>query len=105
MKEKQSMFHSHLIRLRTNNSRFILRVFIKIIIISGVLFSILSGIATADNKFPQEEMLLQHETMRGDFDEMIQHRRIRALVTYSKTFYFLDRGFCAVTRDGAGVSR
>ena len=86
------MFHSHLIRLRTNNSRFILRVFIKIITISGVLFSILSGIATADNKFPQEEMLLQHETMRGDFDEMIQHRRIRALVTYSKTFYFLDRG-------------
>ena len=30
--------------------------------------------------------------MLGDFDEMVQHRRIRALVTYSKTFYFLDRG-------------
>jgi membrane-bound lytic murein transglycosylase MltF len=30
--------------------------------------------------------------MIGDFDEMVQHRRIRALVTYSKTFYFLDRG-------------
>ncbi len=30
--------------------------------------------------------------MVGDFDEMVQYRRIRVLVTYSKTFYFLDRG-------------
>ena len=27
-----------------------------------------------------------------DFDEMVQNRMIRALVVYSKTFFFLDRG-------------
>lgn len=86
------MFHPHSIRLRTNNSRFILPVFIKITIIAGILFSILSGVATADKKSPQEEMVFQQKTMLGDFDEMVQHRTIRALVIYSKTFYFLDRG-------------
>jgi membrane-bound lytic murein transglycosylase MltF len=28
----------------------------------------------------------------GDFDAMVKDRRIRVLVAYSKTFYFLDRG-------------
>jgi membrane-bound lytic murein transglycosylase MltF len=34
------------------------------------------------------------ETARwtGDFDKMIARRRIRVLLVYSKTFYFLDRG-------------
>ena len=75
------MFHSHPIRF-----------FIKIAAITGILFSFLSGIVTADRKSPQEEILLQHKTVLGDFDEMVQHRTIRALVVYSKTFYFLDRG-------------
>jgi membrane-bound lytic murein transglycosylase MltF len=86
------MFHSHSIRLRTNNSRFILPVFIKIVTIAGILFSILSGVAIADKKSQQEEMFFQQKTMLGDFDEMVQHGTIRALVVYSKTFYFLDRG-------------
>ena len=86
------MFRSHSIRLRTNNSRFILPVFIKIATIASILFSIIPGIATADKKIPQEEILFQHKTMIGDFDEMVRHRTIRALVPYSKTFYFLDRG-------------
>ena len=29
---------------------------------------------------------------RGDLDQMIKRRRVRVLVVYSKTFYFLDRG-------------
>ncbi|MBW2220437.1 MAG: lytic transglycosylase F [Deltaproteobacteria bacterium] len=37
-------------------------------------------------------MLFQQKTVTGDFDEMVQHLTIRALVVYSKTFYFLDRG-------------
>jgi membrane-bound lytic murein transglycosylase MltF len=86
------MFHSHSIRLRTNNSRFILPVFIKIVTIAGILFSILSGVAIADKKSQQEEMFFQQKTMLGNFDEMVQHGTIRALVVYSKTFYFLDRG-------------
>ncbi|WDP86975.1 MAG: lytic transglycosylase F [Desulfobacter sp.] len=28
----------------------------------------------------------------GDFDQLVDHRVIRALVPYSKTFYFLDKG-------------
>jgi membrane-bound lytic murein transglycosylase MltF len=56
------------------------------------LFSILSGVAIADKKSQQEEMFFQQKTMLGDFDEMVQHGTIRALVVYSKTFYFLDRG-------------
>jgi len=86
------MFHSHPIRLRTNNSRFILPVFIKIATIAGILFSILSGVAIADKKSPQEEIFFQQKTMLGDFDEMVKIRKIRALVAYSKTFYFLDQG-------------
>jgi len=57
-----------------------------------MLLSILSGVATADKKTQREEILFQHKTMQGDFDEMVQLRTIRALVTYSKTFYFFDRG-------------
>jgi membrane-bound lytic murein transglycosylase MltF len=56
------------------------------------LFSILSGVAIADKKSQQEEIFFQQKTMLGDFDEMVQHGTIRALVVYSKTFYFLDRG-------------
>ena len=86
------MFYFHSIRLRTNISRFILPVFIKIVTIAGILFPILSGAVTADNKFPQEEILFQQKAMLVDFDEMVQHRKIPALVAYSKTFFFLDRG-------------
>jgi membrane-bound lytic murein transglycosylase MltF len=30
-------------------------------------------------------------TWTGDFDEMVERRQVRALVPYSRTFYFLDR--------------
>ena len=40
----------------------------------------------------QEESLLLIEKWQGDFDGMTKRREIRALVAYSKTFYFLDHG-------------
>ena len=86
------MFYFHLIRLRTNSRNFIVPILIKIVILTGILFSTIPEIATADKKTPREEIIFQHKTMQDDFDEMIQLRTIRALVTYSKTFYFLDRG-------------
>jgi len=86
------MFYFYLIRLRTNSPNFIVPILIKIAILTGILFSIITGIATAENKNPQQGIPLQYKKMIGDFDEIVQHRRIRALVTYSKTFYFLDRG-------------
>ena len=86
------MFYFYLIRLRTNSPNFIVPILIKITILTAILFSIIAGIATADNKNLQQGIPLKYKKMIGDFDEMVQHRRIRALVTYSKTFYFLDRG-------------
>ena len=86
------MFYFYPIRLRTNNPNFILPIFIKIVTLTVILFSIIPGIAKADKKTPQEEILFQHKTMLGDFDEMVQLLTIRALVAYSKTFYFIDRG-------------
>ena len=85
------MFHFYPIRLRTDSPKFILSVFIKIVTTTGILLSILSGIAAADKKSPQKEILFQHKRVLGDFDKMVQHHTIRALVVYSKTFYFLDR--------------
>ena len=38
------------------------------------------------------EALLEREPWIGDFNKIVEKRRIRVLVTYSKTFYFLDRG-------------
>jgi membrane-bound lytic murein transglycosylase MltF len=41
-----------------------------------------------------DDELLAHveKPWKGDLDQMIKRRRIRVLVVYSKTFYFLDRG-------------
>jgi len=86
------MFYFHPIRLETKNPNFIVPIFIKIVALTSILVTMLSGIATADKKTPREEILFQHKTMLGDFDEMVQLRTIRALVAYSKTFYFIDRG-------------
>ncbi|MDH3574269.1 MAG: lytic transglycosylase F [Desulfobacteraceae bacterium] len=86
------MFYFHPIRLGTNNPNFIVPMLIKIVTLTSILVTMLSGIATADKKTPREEIIFQHKTMLGDFDEMVQLRTIRALVVYSKTFYFIDRG-------------
>lgn len=86
------MFHFHVMRLRVNSPIFDVATPIKLLLIAGILLSIISGIAKADQKNPELKILLHSNRMLGDFDEMGQYRRIRALVTYSKTFYFLDRG-------------
>ena len=86
------MLYFNPIRLRTNHPNFIVPMLIKILTFTVILFSVIPGIATADKKTPGQGIPLQYKKMVGDFDEMVQHRRIRALVTYSKTFYFLDRG-------------
>jgi membrane-bound lytic murein transglycosylase MltF len=43
---------------------------------------------------PRPALALSHveQPWRGDLDGMIERRMIRALVVYSKTFYFIDRG-------------
>jgi hypothetical protein len=37
-----------------------------------------------------ESLLKLDQNWTGDFDQMVERHRIRALVPYSKTFYFLD---------------
>jgi len=92
LKGKLSVFRFYPIRLRTGSRGFIRPVFIKIAFITALLTSTFLGVSAADKKSSQNETLLQHQKMLGDFDEMVQIRTIRALVVYSKTFYFLDRG-------------
>jgi membrane-bound lytic murein transglycosylase MltF len=86
------MFYFHQIRLKENSPHFIVLTIIKILILTVILLSIIPGISIADKKNPKQGIPLKYKKMVGDFDEMVQHRRIRALVTYSKTFYFLDQG-------------
>ena len=38
----------------------------------------------------EKALLKGRQNWTGDFDEMVERHRIRALVPYSKTFYFLD---------------
>ena len=80
------------LRSTTSRAGSILTFFTKIAPLMGILFLLSTVISAADDKSPQAEKLTQIQTRTGDFDEMVKLHTIRALVTYSKTFYFLDRG-------------
>ena len=49
-----------------------------------------AGLAAADERVRLHEMLGLNEKWTGDFDGMVGRRKIRALVTFNKMFYFLD---------------
>jgi hypothetical protein len=51
-----------------------------------------SVVLCAESDSGSKKALLKNEPWIGDFDKMTERRQIRVLVTYSKTFYFLDRG-------------
>ena len=38
------------------------------------------------------QLSLENKPWKGDFDSMLAHRRIRVLVPYSRTLYFVDKG-------------
>jgi len=48
--------------------------------------------SAAETKSASEDAQLENKPWFGDFDKMVKVRLIRVLVTFSKTFYFLDRG-------------
>jgi membrane-bound lytic murein transglycosylase MltF len=52
----------------------------------------LTAVGIRAQAIPQGGLSALNERRLGDFDEMARKRRIRVLVVYSKTFYFLDRG-------------
>jgi membrane-bound lytic murein transglycosylase MltF len=58
----------------------------------AVSVAVLSIPAAAQTDSAPEESLLEIKPWIGDFDGMAERREIRALVVYSKTFYFLDQG-------------
>jgi len=58
------------------------------------LVPLLAAAAPAPRQAPEQAPALRHveRKWRGDLDGMVKRRMIRALVVYSKTFYFIDRG-------------
>ncbi|MEN8244495.1 MAG: lytic transglycosylase F [Thermodesulfobacteriota bacterium] len=48
--------------------------------------------ARASDQVPEQKPTFANEVLKGDFNAMVERRQVRALVTYSKTFYFHDKG-------------
>ena len=62
---------------------------VAVIALTALVTSIVQG---AESDADSKKALLKNEPWIGDFDKMTERRQIRVLVTFSKTFYFLDRG-------------
>ena len=45
-----------------------------------------------DNNQDETDYISMLASRKGDFSKMVENREIRALVVYSKTFYFIDQG-------------
>ncbi|MEJ2283224.1 MAG: lytic transglycosylase F [Desulfobacterales bacterium] len=65
---------------------------ILIVAVLAMTVSVNSIVLSAESESGSKKALLKNEPWIGDFDKMTEKRQIRVLVTYSKTFYFLDRG-------------
>jgi len=84
-----------MIQSQPNQWKIVLRhpmgliLLVAIISVTITLPSIVKG---AELDPASKKALLVNEPWTGDFDEMAKKRQIRVIVTYSKTFYFLDRG-------------
>ena len=64
-----------------------------VLLLSGIISA--SGIclpfsAMGDQNLGEAVKQALNKKVTGDFDKMVENRIIRALVPYSKTFYFLD---------------
>jgi len=64
---------------------------LSVLVIAAVLLCLTAAGAWAQ-PIQQKELSQLNEKWLGDFDAMAKRHRIRVLVTYSKTFFFLDRG-------------
>ena len=62
---------------------------VAVIALTALVTSIVQG---AESDADSKKALLKIEPWIGDFDKMTEKRQIRVLVTFSKTFYFFDRG-------------
>ena len=57
---------------------------------ASILLLLASGTTAAATRNVDDTIEEIYETWTGDLDGMVERHRIRALVVYSKTFYFLD---------------
>ena len=57
-----------------------------------ILILCLGLTASAAQQTQQTKYFPTNEKRLGAFNAMVERREIRALVVYSKTFYFLDKG-------------
>ena len=66
----------------------------SVLIVGAIALTVIvtSMVLGAESDSGLKKALLKNEPWTGDFDKMTEKRQIRVLVTYSKTFYFLDRG-------------
>ena len=62
------------------------------VIVFTIMALCLSATMDAAELSKQEEPFLLGEKWQGGFEGMVKRHEIRALVVYSKTFYFLDQG-------------
>jgi len=69
-----------------------LKAILAFIFILLALFLKTGSAAALDEERTFEETLKLDQKWTGDFDEMVERRIIRVLVTFSKTNYFLDMG-------------
>ena len=84
-----------IIQSQHNHWKAVLRRRVSSILLVGIIaltIAVPSIVPGAESDSASKEALLENEPWIGDFDQMAEKRRIRVLVTYSKTFYFLDRG-------------
>ena len=52
----------------------------------------LPDVPSPEDAIPAEARTLVNQPFKGDFDEMVKRRLIRAGVVYNRTHYFIDRG-------------
>ena len=73
-----------------SHSRKGTRICLAIFIVQILILSICPVSASGEKPSAEKELKLLDQKWTGDFDEMVKRRLIRALVTFSKTNYFLD---------------
>ena len=84
-----------MIQSQHNHWKTVLKRRVSSILLVGIIaltVAVPSIVPGAESDSASKEALLENEPWIGDFDQMAEKRQIRVLVTYSKTFYFLDRG-------------
>ncbi|MGW8304066.1 MAG: transglycosylase SLT domain-containing protein [Desulfobacterales bacterium] len=67
-------------------------IHLRLIVMILAFYLWFPALSAATQQAEQAQYLPINEKWMGDFDGMAERREIRALVVYSKTFYFLDKG-------------